>query len=47
MRKSINKASESDFATGMYEDMLWDEYSEAMTKSAGFGLADQIYNQLS
>ena len=47
MRKSINKASESDFATGMYEDMLWDEYSEAMTKNAGFGLADQIYNQLS
>lgn len=46
MRKSINKASESDFATGMYEDMLWDEYSEAMTKNAGFGLADQIYSQL-
>jgi len=46
MRKSVNKAQESDFATKMYEDMLWDEYSEAMTKNAGFGLADQIYNQL-
>lgn len=46
MRKSVNKAQESDFATNMYEDMLWDEYSEALTKNAGFGLADQIYNQL-
>lgn len=46
MRKSINKAQDGDFATNMYEDMLWDEYSEAMTKNAGFGLADQIYTQL-
>lgn len=46
MRKSINKAQESDFATNMYEDMLWDEYSTALTKNAGFGLADQIYSQL-
>ncbi|MCQ2597916.1 MAG: rod-binding protein [Treponema sp.] len=46
MRKSINKAQDGDFATKMYEDMLWDEYSEAMTKNAGFGLADQIYSQL-
>lgn len=46
MRKSINKSKDSDFATKMYEDMLWDEYSEAMTKNAGFGLADQIYSQL-
>ena len=46
MRKSVMKSQESDFAMNMYEDMLWDEYSQAMTKNAGFGLADQIYNQL-
>lgn len=46
MRKTVVKATDSDFATGMYEDMLWDEYSTALTKNAGFGLADQIYNQL-
>jgi flagellar protein FlgJ len=31
----------------MYEDMLYDEYATSMTKNAGFGLADQIYMQLS
>ena len=46
MRKTVMKSQESDFAMNMYEDMLWDEYSQAMTKNAGFGLADQIYNQL-
>ena len=30
----------------MYEDMLFDEYATAMTKNAGFGLADQIYLSL-
>ena len=43
MRKTVHKAYEGDFASKMYEDMLYDEYSTAMTKSAGFGLADQIY----
>ena len=47
MRKTVVKASgESDFASKMYEDMLFDEYSTAMTKNAGFGLADQMYLQL-
>ncbi len=46
MRKTVRKASDGDFAGGMYEDMLYDEYAAAMTKSAGFGLADQIYMQL-
>ena len=46
MRKPVHKTNESDFAQSMYEDMLYDEYSTAMTKSAGFGLADQIYLSL-
>ncbi len=48
MRKTVIKAdSNSDFASKMYEDMLFDEYSTALTKNAGFGLADQMYLQLS
>ncbi len=48
MRKTVVKADgNSDFATKMYEDMLFDEYSTALTKNAGFGLADQMYLQLS
>lgn len=48
MRKTVVKAgNENDFATKMYEDMLYDEYAVSMTKNAGFGLADQMYLQLS
>lgn len=46
MRKTINRSEESDFARQTYEDMLYDEYASAMTKNAGFGLADQIYLSL-
>ena len=46
MRKTINKSKDSDFAMQTYEDMLYDEYSTALTKNAGFGLADQIYLSL-
>ena len=46
MRKTIMKSSENSFAQDMYEDMLFDEYATAMTKNAGFGLADQIYLSL-
>ena len=34
------------YAQSMYEDMLYDEMATAMTKNAGFGIADQIYLQL-
>lgn len=48
MRKTVIKAENSDsYAKKMYEDMLFDEYATAMTKNAGFGLADQMYLQLS
>ncbi len=46
MRKTVMKSNESSFAQDMYEDMLFDEYATAMTKNAGFGLADQIYLSL-
>ena len=38
----IGIAADDSVAMG-YEDMLFDEYATAMTKNAGFGLADQIY----
>lgn len=46
MRKTIHRAEESDYARQTYEDMLYDEYATALTKNAGFGLADQIYLSL-
>lgn len=46
MRNTVMKSSEDDFAKKMYEDMLYDEYATSMTKTAGFGLADQIYLSL-
>ncbi|MCQ2593406.1 MAG: rod-binding protein [Treponema sp.] len=46
MRKTVAKAYDADFATQTYEDMLYDEYATALTKNAGFGLADQIYLSL-
>ena len=48
MRKTVMRANgEQSYAEQMYEDMLYDEYATAMTKNAGFGLADQMYLQLS
>ncbi len=46
MRRTVMKSQDSDFAQQTYEDMLYDEYATAMTKNAGFGLADQIYLSL-
>jgi len=43
---SIN-GEEKSYAQNMYEDMLYDELAISMTKNAGFGLADQIYLELS
>ena len=51
MRDTIHHTSifgkENDFARGMYEDMMYDNYAEALTKNTHFGLADQIYLELS
>ena len=50
MRNTISKTNlfgeKNSYAQDMYEDMLYDEYASAMTKAAGFGLADQVYLQL-
>lgn len=51
MRSTIMKSdltgSENSYARDMYEDMLYDNYAEQLTKSSSFGLADQIYIELS
>ena len=51
MRNTVQKSSllgeENSYARDMYEDMLYDNYAEQLTKTAGLGLADQIYIELS
>ncbi len=50
MRKTLSGktlAGDQSFAGKIYEDMQYDELSRGMTKNAGFGLADQIYLELS
>ena len=49
MRKSVDKSDallSGGWAEDIYQDMLDDEYSKTMAKTAGFGLADQLYRQL-
>ena len=38
--------TEKSYAQKMYEDMMFDELAVSVTKNAGFGLADQIYLEL-
>ena len=49
MKKTINKSGMFDggFAEEIYDDMLYDEYAKKMTKTAGFGIAETLYKQLS
>lgn len=50
-RNTIQKSSllgdDNNYARDMYEDMMYDNYAESLTKNAHFGLADQIYIELS
>jgi flagellar protein FlgJ len=49
MRKTVDKTSalnDSGFAGGMYEDMLYDEYTKSFAKNSGFGFADMAYMEL-
>lgn len=49
MKNTVQKSGlmgQDSHASKMYEDMLYDELAVSMTKSAGFGLADQIYMEL-
>jgi len=53
MRDTIHHTSltgeeeNNNFARDMYEDMMYDNYAESLTKNSHFGLADQIYLELS
>ncbi|MDR1148703.1 MAG: rod-binding protein [Spirochaetaceae bacterium] len=48
MRKTVEKSefNKNGFAGEMYEDMLYDEYTKDFTRSAGFGLAELAYLEL-
>lgn len=48
MRKSVDKAGLVDggMAEDIFQDMLYDEYALSMAKNGGFGLANQVYDQL-
>ena len=48
MRKTVEKSGLVDggWAEDIFQDMLDDEYSKTMAKTASFGLADQLYRQL-
>lgn len=43
---SGNIFGKDSYATKMYRDMIFDELSRVVTKNANFGLADQIYLEL-
>lgn len=51
MRNTIKHTSlsgeDNDYARKMYEDMMYDNLCESLTKNSGFGIADQIYIELS
>lgn len=51
MRNTVPKSGagggEESFAAKIYGDMLYEQLSRTVTQNAGFGLADQIYIQLS
>ena len=51
MRNTIQHTSlageGNDYARNMYEDMMYDNLAESLTKNSGFGIADQIYIELS
>ncbi len=49
MRKTVDKSGgvvSQNQGEKVFEDMLYDEYSKKMSKNAGFGLADNIYKQM-
>ena len=43
---SGNVLGKDSYASKMYRDMMFEELSRVVTKNAGFGLADQIYLEL-
>lgn len=49
MRNTIQKSDlvGDSFATGVYEDMLYEKYAEEASKGKGLGLGEMLYEQLS
>ncbi|MGN0728787.1 rod-binding protein [Treponema sp.] len=51
MRSTIQKSglsgTENEYARRLYDDMMYDNMAESITKNASLGLADQIYIELS
>ena len=51
MRETIHHSNltggDNNYARDMYEDMMYDNYAEQLTKNTHLGLADQIYIELS
>lgn len=49
MRKTVNKTGLLDGgqAEKIFEDMLYDEYAQKISKTADLGLDDMLYQQLS
>ncbi len=49
MRKTVNKTGLLDGgrAEEIFEDMLYDEYAQKISKTADLGLDDMLYQQLS
>jgi len=49
MRKTVDKSGsveQPNEGEKVFEDMLYDEYSKKMSRSAGFDLADNLYKQM-
>lgn len=49
MRQTIDKSGsmlQDNQGAKVFEDMLYDEYSKTMSKTAGFDLADNLYRQM-
>jgi Rod binding domain-containing protein len=49
MRQTVDKSSsvmQDNQGAKVFEDMLYDEYSKTMSKTAGFDLADNLYRQM-
>lgn len=49
MRKTVpkNEWLHGGFAEEIFEDMLYDEYSKSVSRTANLGLAKMLYNELS
>ena len=48
MRSTVQKSNliDTGFAGGIYEDMLYDEYTKSYAKNANFGFAEMAYRDL-